>query len=301
MSDRENFLAAIKATPNDDVPRLIFADWLDDNGTSDLDTATAEFIRISCTMDGKKVSSIRAGNWLDGLPGGWMKSGWNRDRDADCSGARRLMPTLFEWVDGVDRGRERLNTANELRWAGYPVVKVQRNGRLVEMRHARSPMWVPELVQLEMWRGFLRKAKFRYWSDAVAGLAKLMPDQPLVEPELRRALWPAQVNKYEAWIYSPMVGPTVEAILVSDRIPINYKPQRISVIHRLGQGYRIFSWQGPGHVERARWAVCIAFRLAAQDVIDGRAELPPSTSPNAPAEFARPAARESAPRTEPAP
>lgn len=41
MTDREALIAAIAAAPWDDLPRLVFADWLDDNG----DPAQAEFIR----------------------------------------------------------------------------------------------------------------------------------------------------------------------------------------------------------------------------------------------------------------
>ncbi|MGL6094513.1 MAG: TIGR02996 domain-containing protein [Fimbriiglobus sp.] len=44
MLDREPFLHAIFAAPADDVPRLVFADWLDEHG----DAAWAELIRVSC-------------------------------------------------------------------------------------------------------------------------------------------------------------------------------------------------------------------------------------------------------------
>ena len=35
MSDRESFVAAIAASPDDDLPRLVFADWLDEHGDPD--------------------------------------------------------------------------------------------------------------------------------------------------------------------------------------------------------------------------------------------------------------------------
>src|SRR5262245_21531260 len=44
MSDRAAFLAAIAAAPDDDLPRLVFADWLDEHG----DSHRAEFIRLQC-------------------------------------------------------------------------------------------------------------------------------------------------------------------------------------------------------------------------------------------------------------
>jgi uncharacterized protein (TIGR02996 family) len=44
VSTIATFLAAIAARPDDDLPRLIFADWLDEHG----DTNRAEFIRLQC-------------------------------------------------------------------------------------------------------------------------------------------------------------------------------------------------------------------------------------------------------------
>lgn len=42
MSEQVAFLAAIIAAPEDDLPRLVYADWLDENGDPD----RAEFIRL---------------------------------------------------------------------------------------------------------------------------------------------------------------------------------------------------------------------------------------------------------------
>ncbi len=45
MTDAEPFLRAICEHPDDDAPRLVFSDWLDERGEGEL----AEFIRLSCT------------------------------------------------------------------------------------------------------------------------------------------------------------------------------------------------------------------------------------------------------------
>jgi uncharacterized protein (TIGR02996 family) len=45
---RDALLAAIVAEPEDDVPRLVFADWCEDHG----DAARAEFIRVQCRLAG---------------------------------------------------------------------------------------------------------------------------------------------------------------------------------------------------------------------------------------------------------
>ena len=47
MADlRRAFLDAIRESPDDDVPRLIFADWLDDHGEPE----RAEFVRLQCEL-----------------------------------------------------------------------------------------------------------------------------------------------------------------------------------------------------------------------------------------------------------
>jgi uncharacterized protein (TIGR02996 family) len=49
-ADEPAFLAAILATPDDDTPRLVFADWLDERGTDD-DRARAALIRAQCRAE----------------------------------------------------------------------------------------------------------------------------------------------------------------------------------------------------------------------------------------------------------
>ncbi len=56
MSDGEALLAAILANPDDDAPRLIYSDWLEENG----DEARAEFIRVQCeyTRNSEELMAI---------------------------------------------------------------------------------------------------------------------------------------------------------------------------------------------------------------------------------------------------
>jgi uncharacterized protein (TIGR02996 family) len=49
MHDRDAFLNAIIASPEDDAPRLIYADWLDERGDP-ADAARAEFIRVQVEL-----------------------------------------------------------------------------------------------------------------------------------------------------------------------------------------------------------------------------------------------------------
>jgi uncharacterized protein (TIGR02996 family) len=55
MTDRDAFLRAIAASPDDDAPRLIFSDWLDEHG----DAQRAEFVRAQCELASPKVSKER--------------------------------------------------------------------------------------------------------------------------------------------------------------------------------------------------------------------------------------------------
>jgi uncharacterized protein (TIGR02996 family) len=47
MTDGPAFFRAIEADPDDDTPRLVFADWLDEQGGA-ANAARAEFIRVQC-------------------------------------------------------------------------------------------------------------------------------------------------------------------------------------------------------------------------------------------------------------
>jgi uncharacterized protein (TIGR02996 family) len=72
MSDEAALLAAILAHPDEDTPRLVYADWLDEHGQHD----RAEFIRIQCDPAADEAAEDRAveleernrAKWLAGLP-----------------------------------------------------------------------------------------------------------------------------------------------------------------------------------------------------------------------------------------
>ena len=57
--ERENLYSAICANPRDDLPKLVFADWLDETGDA-TDRAHAELIRIQCDWDGNAWGYERA-------------------------------------------------------------------------------------------------------------------------------------------------------------------------------------------------------------------------------------------------
>src|SRR5688500_7506010 len=80
MTDREALLRAIIETPDDDAPRLVYADWLDEHGQPD----QAEFIRLQCERNrhpqsddhwkelGARCAQLLSANghrWMRGVPG----------------------------------------------------------------------------------------------------------------------------------------------------------------------------------------------------------------------------------------
>ena len=69
MPTELDFIRAINADPDDDSPRLIFADWLDEQGECE----RAEFIRVQ----------IALGGWGRRMSGGVS---WRYERK-NCSGA----------------------------------------------------------------------------------------------------------------------------------------------------------------------------------------------------------------------
>jgi uncharacterized protein (TIGR02996 family) len=55
MTDETALLAAIRATPDDDSPRLIYADWLDEHNQPE----RAEFIRVQCELARVETPTLR--------------------------------------------------------------------------------------------------------------------------------------------------------------------------------------------------------------------------------------------------
>lgn len=86
MDDREALLRSIRTHPADDTPRLVYADWVEENDFpyGDYDRATVEFIRLSCHSGTKPGRAMprKAYEWLDGYTD-W-KPNWTR-----------LMPAVF--------------------------------------------------------------------------------------------------------------------------------------------------------------------------------------------------------------
>jgi uncharacterized protein (TIGR02996 family) len=66
-----DFMRAIRAAPDDDGPRLVYADWLEENG----EPARAEFIRVQCARARLPAGDARAGD-LNGRAQALLAENW---------------------------------------------------------------------------------------------------------------------------------------------------------------------------------------------------------------------------------
>ena len=125
--EREAFLAAIAAAPDEDTPRLVYADWLDENGTED-DRARAALIRAQCRMEvlpveskerKKLVREVRVilnkhyTTWTAGLRDAHLGKDWTFRRG--FIDGLTISPTAY-----IQRGEDLFRLAPTLRSVKFP-------------------------------------------------------------------------------------------------------------------------------------------------------------------------------------
>ena len=156
-SDRFAFLRAIAASPADDTPRLVYADWLDDHAISDADRARAEFIRLSCGLK-PKVRITKAEQE-------WLAANW-----------QRLLPALLA----------------RLKDLGWKPDGFHWKGRRMDLfayeyyRRRDNPLQIS--FTLEFWRGFAREVEYTFGFNDVA--AAVVADEPLARHGFKKGSLP---------------------------------------------------------------------------------------------------------------
>src|SRR5262245_49018815 len=84
MSDEAAFLAAILANPDEDTPRLVYADWLDEQGGTS-NVARAEYIRLEIDF-ARNFPEVR----------------WSKEKDEARKRARQLLAKHYrEWFPEI--------------------------------------------------------------------------------------------------------------------------------------------------------------------------------------------------------
>jgi len=73
MTTREAFLAAIHAAPDDDLPRIVFADWLDENGEPERAAFVRRHVADPTRPARARTTSTRSSNRSTGTPSSFCK------------------------------------------------------------------------------------------------------------------------------------------------------------------------------------------------------------------------------------
>ncbi len=126
MSDHAAFLRAILAEPDKDLPRLIYADWLDERGEGE----RAALIRVQCELASLPRDPKELHLWFIG-PGGYnpKPGGFCRCRECVLLGRERelLLKNWREWVMYQQPGRS-FELILSPRWAysGTPACSFRR-------------------------------------------------------------------------------------------------------------------------------------------------------------------------------
>ena len=188
MTDRDAFLRAIRRDPASDVARLVFADWLEEQGDpSPVDLAAAAYIRLSCGVPAVGPGSRRANRtrW------DWLRANW-----------RRLVPTLTaEWdrfpaeeplrkaLEEAVKSEDPLRIGEaERAWAANPTRTWERwkawpnSGHV----HVGVPLTLGSktyVSSVKLWfaRGFLAQAEWKAPRLGEKLAALIAADQPLAE------------------------------------------------------------------------------------------------------------------------
>lgn len=183
-NDEHAFLEAIRADPDNDTPRLVFADWLDEHGQSD----RAELIRLQCQFD-----PIR-----------------DRFDDPDINAMRNRIRVLIRpWESEEDAWRRSLHDPlREVRviWRRGFVdtleLPVQWFIRFGEQFRKRYPMlrklvifrlngWGERLASCEWLRG-IREIEFPCWYDVAD--AQAVAASPYLGTVERVVCWSSEGN-----------------------------------------------------------------------------------------------------------
>ncbi len=129
MTDDELLRATIAARPDDDLPRLVYADFLEEGGHD----ARAELIRVQCELERHPTAELRRRE-TELLP---HAPGW---RVAGLTGPQTFKRGMIESVETTAEALARLEP-------GVLSLHPVRHLRLVN-----ADRWTQELARLDIWR-----------------------------------------------------------------------------------------------------------------------------------------------------
>lgn len=206
MGDRRSLINAIQGNPDDDTPRLIFADWLDEFGKSDQDYARAEYIRLSCGV-GYGGDQMRSKVRLGVKEGKWLDANW-----------KRLLPSLL--ASAAPECWEKRLPLMEGGLVDHTAggIKASRSGRNLTVRfywgwdsgRKNDPKrYSGFTMHLWFWRGFLRSFDVYTVRQLYLVGGIIAADDPLAVPKLQTTpiIWERRNAQMVGTVRSDHVGP----------------------------------------------------------------------------------------------
>jgi uncharacterized protein (TIGR02996 family) len=204
--DRAAFLAAIIAAPKDDLPRLIYADWLDEHG----EPARAEFIRVQCDL----------AKWTCNFKQTREQPGWFHDCGTDDKGY---------WLCQPLRGREQdLLEEHAGAWTDFlPEDVVTREcpacseggvvdpeTGIIECRTCDCTGRIPDYDNVEFRRGFVEEITLP-WQVFLERRSAIRAATPL--RHVRLTVWPDVEVSFGPFPPRPERGETVPMCIANIR------------------------------------------------------------------------------------
>ncbi len=144
--ERQSLYAAICASPRDDLPKLVFADWLDEHGDH-VDRAHAELIRIQCEWDSDALANLRLVEpyRLDFNPPHWPDPAVVAPHDSQAARAIRLLSRATE-LEPLAKTRLVMSLP-EVNGAAYRYMGPVKGLRTL-LRISLAPTWCKRLNEL---------------------------------------------------------------------------------------------------------------------------------------------------------
>jgi len=187
MSDEDALLAAIIADPDEDTPRLVYADWLDENGQEE----RAEFIRLQiarrCTM---RDCSAKLFPFLVHYPDEWTRFG--REAELLARNWDAWAEPFRPWTHGslfFHRGfvEELTCGAAALVDNHLPLFQMKAPLSTIQITLSGSRDYLAELLSISHPPACRLQLKGYHPDQSEIDL--LPPNPPGLEPHLRRGSW----------------------------------------------------------------------------------------------------------------
>ncbi len=150
MSTLDALRQAVLASPDDDLPRLVFADYLEENGDADRAAFIRAQIELARTPEHEPFAVLcntRKREWVTGEP--WVHEVYDLLANSTAYFPRPSHHRGFGWCVGLANPRAAELVAFALRKQPIAALHV-RTGTLDDWRHFAAAPWLPRLRALTL-------------------------------------------------------------------------------------------------------------------------------------------------------